>query len=97
MLIMHKKTAAAKIAKPNEDKNLWLKKIAASAGMIAMVIGVMKVKNLKDFVKNSNSQALSQAVMLLKQFTPQQLSEGSSPQTTQQNFANLLHEIISVF
>ncbi|HIS36112.1 TPA: hypothetical protein IAC10_05720 [Candidatus Scatousia excrementigallinarum] len=45
------KTAASKITKPEEDKNLWLKKIAASAGMIAMVIGVMKVKNLKDFVK----------------------------------------------
>lgn len=34
-----------------EHKNLWLKKIAASAGMIAMVIAVMKVKNPKDFVK----------------------------------------------
>ncbi len=34
-----------------KDKNLWLKKIAASAGMIGMLIAVMKVKNPKDFVK----------------------------------------------
>ena len=33
------------------DKNLFLKKLAASAGMIAMVIAVMKVKSPKDFVK----------------------------------------------
>lgn len=33
------------------DKNLLLKKLAASAGMIAMVISVMRVKNPKDFVK----------------------------------------------
>jgi len=37
----------------NSDKNngLWIKKILASAGMAAMVLGVMKVKNPADFVK----------------------------------------------
>ena len=35
----------------NNNKSLWLKKILASAGMVAMVISVMKVKNPKDFVK----------------------------------------------
>lgn len=45
------KTAVTNNAEPKKDKNLWLKKIAASAGMIAMVVGVMKVKNPKDFVK----------------------------------------------
>lgn len=34
-----------------KDKYLFAKKIAASLGMIAMVIGVMKVKSPKDFVK----------------------------------------------
>lgn len=34
-----------------KTKYLWLKKLAASAGMVAMVIGVMKVKSPKDFVK----------------------------------------------
>lgn len=34
-----------------KSKYLWLKKLAASAGMIAMVIGVMRVKSPKDFVK----------------------------------------------
>lgn len=33
-----------------KSKYLWLKKLAASAGMIAMVIGVMRVKNPKDFI-----------------------------------------------
>lgn len=33
------------------QKSLWLKKILASAGMIAMVVTVMRVKNFKDFVK----------------------------------------------
>lgn len=45
------KTAGAKNTEPKKEKNLWLKKIAASAGMIAMVIAVMRVKNPKDFVK----------------------------------------------
>ncbi len=45
------KTATTNNTEPKKDKNLWLKKIAASAGMIAMVVGVMKVKNPKDFVK----------------------------------------------
>lgn len=35
----------------NNHKGLLLKKILASAGMIAMTIGVMKVKNPKDFIK----------------------------------------------
>lgn len=34
-----------------KSKNLWFKKLLASAGMVAMVIGVMRVKNPKDFVK----------------------------------------------
>ncbi len=34
-----------------KSKYLWLKKLVASAGMIGMVIGVMRVKNPKDFVK----------------------------------------------
>lgn len=34
-----------------KSKHLWLKKIAASAGMIAMVVAVMKVKSPKDFVR----------------------------------------------
>ncbi len=34
-----------------EDKFLLAKKIAASIGMVAMVLGVMKVKSPKDFVK----------------------------------------------
>ncbi len=33
-----------------KSKHLWLKKIAASVGMVAMVVAVMKVKNPKDFV-----------------------------------------------
>lgn len=45
------KNAAATDNNLKKDKNIWLKKIAASAGMIAMVIGVMKVKNPKDFVR----------------------------------------------
>lgn len=46
------KAADNKEVKPiNQDKYLMLKKIAASLGMIGMVIGVMKVKNPKDFVK----------------------------------------------
>lgn len=36
---------------PEKEKNLWIKKLAASAGMLAMVIAVMRVKNPKDFVK----------------------------------------------
>lgn len=35
----------------SKNKSLWFKKIAASAGMAAMVIGVMRVKNPKDFVR----------------------------------------------
>lgn len=35
----------------NDKKGLTLKKILASVGMVAMVLGVMKVKNPKDFVK----------------------------------------------
>lgn len=46
-----KKAADSKKTEPKKDNALWLKKLAASAGMIAMVIGVMKVKNPKDFVK----------------------------------------------
>lgn len=34
-----------------KDKFLFAKKLAASVGMIAMIIGVMKVKSPKDFVK----------------------------------------------
>ncbi len=34
-----------------KSKYLWLKKLAASAGMVAMVVSVMRVKNPKDFVK----------------------------------------------
>ncbi len=38
--------------KPAEkDRTLWFKKLAACAGMAAMVLGVMRVKNFKDFVK----------------------------------------------
>ena len=36
---------------PEKTKALWAKKVAASAGMLAMVLGVMKVKNPADFVK----------------------------------------------
>jgi len=36
---------------PKKDKWLWAKKTIASAGMAAMVLGVMKVKNFKDFAK----------------------------------------------
>lgn len=35
----------------NSKKGLFFKKILASAGMLAMTIGVMKIKNPKDFVK----------------------------------------------
>lgn len=35
----------------NDKKGLGFKKILACVGMVAMVLGVMKVKNLKDFVK----------------------------------------------
>lgn len=34
-----------------KDSTLWLKKLLACAGMAAMVLSVMKVKNPKDFVK----------------------------------------------
>lgn len=34
-----------------KDNTLWMKKLLASAGMVAMVLSVMKVKNPKDFVK----------------------------------------------
>ncbi len=34
-----------------KDKYLWLKKLAACAGMAGMVLSVMKVKNPKDFVR----------------------------------------------
>lgn len=34
-----------------KDKTLWLKKLVACAGMAAMVLSVMRVKNFKDFVK----------------------------------------------
>lgn len=49
--------ASPKLDNKNNDetikksKALWLKKILASAGMIAMVVGVMKVKSPKDFVR----------------------------------------------
>ena len=46
-----KKAGDAQKIEPAKDKTLWLKKLAASVGMIAMVISVMKVKNPKDFVK----------------------------------------------
>lgn len=46
-----KKAKANKNTKQEFDPKLWLKKILASAGMIAMVVTVMRVKNLKDFVK----------------------------------------------
>ena len=36
---------------PNKDRFLFVKKLAASIGMVAMVAGVMKVKSPKDFVK----------------------------------------------
>lgn len=35
----------------NKGKGLFVKKLIASAGMAAMVMGIMKVKNPKDFVK----------------------------------------------
>ncbi len=38
-------------AEKKKDEFLWLKKLAASAGMAAMVISVMRVKNLKDFAR----------------------------------------------
>ncbi len=41
----------AKTSEQKKDKFLFAKKLAASIGMIAMVAGVMKVKNFKDFVK----------------------------------------------
>ena len=34
-----------------KDNFLWLKKTLASAGMAAMVVSVMRVKNLKDFAR----------------------------------------------
>ena len=44
-------TTRGKDAKQEKDKYLLAKKIAASAGMVAMVLTVMRVKNWKDFVK----------------------------------------------
>lgn len=38
-------------AERKKDEFLWLKKLAASAGMAAMVMSVMRVKNLKDFAR----------------------------------------------
>ena len=35
----------------NGSKKLWISKLLASAGMVAMVMGVMRVKSPKDFVK----------------------------------------------
>lgn len=45
------KTEKDEDVKPKNIKTFWMKKILASAGMVAMVISVMKVKNFKDFVK----------------------------------------------
>lgn len=39
------------VVKDNDKKGLLFKKLLASAGMIAMTIGVMRVKNPKDFIK----------------------------------------------
>jgi len=44
-------TTKAKNQEINKSKYLTAKKVAASLGMIGMVLGVMKVKNPKDFVK----------------------------------------------
>ena len=40
-----------KTSQKDNSAKLWFKKIAASIGMAAMVLGVMKVKNPADFVK----------------------------------------------
>lgn len=47
----YNQTNNLKTAKNKNQKGLLFKKILASAGMIAMTIGVMKIKNPKDFVK----------------------------------------------
>jgi len=47
----NKTTAKIPAENKNRDKCLFIKKLAASIGMVAMVIGVMKVKSPKDFVK----------------------------------------------
>jgi len=41
----------SKTSQKDNSAKLWIKKIAASIGMAAMVLGVMKVKNPADFVK----------------------------------------------
>ena len=44
-------TRTTKEIDKSKTKNLWLHKILACAGMLGMIIGVMKIKSPKDFVK----------------------------------------------